>query len=230
MCSQQLGTWLTTLYLLRLQSLSLELSMLMSMTKGTPSNFQIFLFQRLLFSYLQDTFLDVDTWNCLTSAIIHMIIPSSRMILQCPLVPHLCIFSAALSWPFFLASQPGPHERSFESLAPITWYFLTHAHHYPSPVWISTPLSYGGARTLSRELHSYAGCPHFHGLHRSLAISIISQSFHFSWVTFTLISHNSFSKASYSRLLSLDPFSMSPDSKQMILPLRRISHIQLDLL
>ena len=138
MCFQQLGTWLTTLYLLRLQSLSLELSMPMSMTKRTPSNFQIFLFQRLLFSYLQDTFLDVDTWNCLTSTIIHMIIPSSRMILQCPLVPHLCIISAALSWPFFLASQPGPHERSFESLAPSTWYFLKHAHHYPSPVWIST--------------------------------------------------------------------------------------------
>ena len=53
-------------------------------------------------------------------------------------MPHLCIISAALSWPFFLASQPGPHERSFESLAPSTWYFLKHAHHYPSPVWIST--------------------------------------------------------------------------------------------
>ena len=161
-----------------------------------------------------------------------MIIPFSRMILWCPLVPHLCIFSAALSWPFFLASQPGPPERSFESLTPITWYFLTHAHHYPSPVWISTPLSYGGTRTLSHKLHSYAGCPHFHDLHRSLAISIISQLFISPGLPLLSFPTTAFPKQDddSSRLISLDPFSMSPDSKQMILPLRKISYIQLDLL
>ena len=93
------------------------------------------------------------------------------------------------------------------------------------------PLSYCGTRTLYHKNYTATQVVLiFMVFVCSWDISIISQSFHFSWVTVTPIPYSSFSKPSYSRPLLLDPDSIAPYSKQMVLPLRKIDHIQLDLL
>lgn len=195
-------------------------------------NFWTLPFYRLLFSYSQDKFLDVDTWNGFISGTVHMniLFPGLRHLPSPVLPPHyshpalrLCIFSwsASLFLASLLPSKPGPLGDYLNCLLPslsISSHVLAHLQPCLGQCSSLHPLSYRGPRTLSQQLHSHACDRHCRGVPLQLGQPATPA---LSLFTSPPVTSFSFSTTALPKFTTLKspltwPTLHSPCSKQMI--------------